>query len=349
MKRLNKYINDAGYCSRREADKYIEQGRVTINGRDADLGSMVEDGDVVAVDGERVGRSPQKRAVYIAFNKPVGITSTTDKADKTNIVDYIRYKERIFPVGRLDKDSEGLIILTNDGDIVNKILRAGNNNPKEYIVTVDKPITAEFIKIMSQGVRILGVTTKPCKIFRQNETTFTIYLTQGLNRQIRRMAQVLGYKVVKLKRLRVMNISLGGLEPGRWRLFTAEETTEMQRLLELSSGTEEASDERRDKSKGSFADYRKKGRPGSGKTAGSYSKGSFKKNTPSRSDSAVGKKPVVAKSAAAGNPSAKNPYVKSPFAKSSSSSGKSKAFRGENSSAGKSKTPRVATGRRRSR
>lgn len=269
MKRLNKYITDAGYCSRREADGYIAQGRVTVNGREAALGDMVSDMDLVEVDGERVG-CRKKAPVYIVCNKPVGVTCTTEKSDRTNIIDFLGYKERIFPVGRLDKDSEGLIILTNDGDIVNKILRAGNNNPKEYVVTVDKPVTDEFLDRMASGVRILGVTTKPCKIVRKNSTTFIIYLTQGLNRQIRRMCQVSGYKVVKLKRIRVMNISLGNLETGRWRYFTPEETREMHVLLSRSSGTEEASDEKKaavvksygQKKAGSYSQYRKRGKTG---------------------------------------------------------------------------------------
>lgn len=244
MKRLNKFITDAGYCSRREADKYIEQGRVSINGRIAVLGDQVGDMDAVEVDGERVGRR-KKRPVYIACHKPVGVTSTSESSDKTNIIDFLGYKERIFPIGRLDKDSEGLILLTNDGDIVNKILRAGNNNPKEYIVTVDKPITPEFLEQMGGGVRILGVTTKPCRIIQKKSSTFVIYLTQGLNRQIRRMCQVLGYKVVKLKRVKVLNISLGNLEVGRWRHLTPEEISEMYTLLAKSSGTEEASNEKK--------------------------------------------------------------------------------------------------------
>ena len=244
MRRINKYITDSGYCSRREADRYIEQGRVTINGQRAGLGDPVGDADSVEVDGERIGQK-RKRAVYLAFNKPVGVTCTTDPGDRTNIVDFLGYKERIFPVGRLDKDSEGLIILTNDGDIVNKILRAGNNNPKEYIVTVDKPITPEFLKAMGEGVRILGVITKPCKIVQKNSATFIIYLTQGLNRQIRRMCEVLGYRVTRLKRLQVMNIPLGNLEVGRWRHLTATETQEMHALLANSSGTEEASNEKK--------------------------------------------------------------------------------------------------------
>ncbi len=244
MQRLNKYITDAGYCSRREADAYIEQGRVTINGREASLGDLVGEGDCVEVDGERVGHK-RRPAVYIACNKPVGVTCTSERSDPTNIVDFIGYKERIFPVGRLDKDSEGLILLTSDGDIVNKILRAGNNNPKEYVVTVDRPMTGEFLARMASGVNILGVKTKPCKIVRRSETTFVVYLTQGLNRQIRRMCQALGYKVVKLKRTKVMNIALGNLEAGRWRYLTADEAREMHALLAHASGTEEASDERK--------------------------------------------------------------------------------------------------------
>lgn len=240
MTRLNKFITDAGYCSRRDADAYIEQGRVTVNGRDAKLGTTVEVGDVVEVDGERVGKKP-KAHVYIALNKPVGITCTTDRDDKTNIIDFLNYKERIFPVGRLDKDSNGLIILTNNGDIVNKILRAGNNNPKEYVVTVNKAVTNDFVDAMKSGVRILGVKTKPCEVIMRNSTTFTIFLTQGLNRQIRRMCAELGYTVTTLKRVRVMNITLGALEVGKWRYFTPQEIADMQTLLEASSGTEEAS------------------------------------------------------------------------------------------------------------
>lgn len=280
MRRLNKYITDAGYCSRREADRYITQGRVTVNGREAALGDMVSDTDIIEVDGETVGRK-KKNPVYIICNKPVGVTCTTEESDKTNIIDFLGYKERIFPVGRLDKDSEGLIILTNDGDVVNKILRAGNNNPKEYVVTVDKPITASFINKMEAGVEILGVITKPCKVFRKNDTTFVIHLTQGLNRQIRRMCQALGYKVVKLKRIKVMNISLGNLETGRWRYLTQEEIREMHSLLAKSSGTEEASNEKKAfvpkspgrKKSGSYSAYRQRGNTNNStrlKPAGKY-------------------------------------------------------------------------------
>lgn len=259
MIRLNKFITDSGYCSRREADAYIEQGRVTVNGIDAAIGSMVVEGDLVEVDGERVGKKP-KRHVYIALNKPVGVTCTTDRTDKTNIVDFVGHKDRIFPVGRLDKDSEGLIILTNNGDIVNKILRAGNNHPKEYIVSVDKPITGDFVRQMSGGVRILGVRTKPCEVIKRSSNTFTIFLTQGLNRQIRRMCHALGYTVVSLRRVRVMNITLGALEVGSWRYFTPLEIAEMQSMLSSSSGTEEASHgSKGGKPKSKYADYRKRG------------------------------------------------------------------------------------------
>lgn len=307
MKRLNKYITDAGYCSRREADTYISQGRVTINGREATLGDMVDEADMVEVDGEKI-KTRTKSRVYIVCNKPVGVTCTSELSDKTNIIDFLGYKERIFPVGRLDKDSEGLIILTNDGDIVNKILRAGNNNPKEYIVSVDKPITDDFLARMGSGVNILGITTKPCKIFRKKDNTFVIHLTQGLNRQIRRMCQVLGYKVVRLKRVKVLNISLGNLEPGRWRYFTPEETQEMLALLADSSGTEEASNEKTalrsaampnittsaptavikprkakpyEQKKGTYSEYRRKGKTGkSPNTESQGASGKFAQEAP---------------------------------------------------------------------
>ena len=197
--RINKFISETGICSRREADKWIEAKRVTINGKIAELGSTAEPEDDVRIDGKRIGE--KKRPVYIALNKPVGITCTTELHVKGNIVDFVNHKERIFPIGRLDKDSEGLILLTNDGDIVNKILRAENNHEKEYIVTVNKPITPSFVDGMSRGVWILGTKTKPCKVTQIGERVFKIILTQGLNRQIRRMCQAFGYTVVKLKRV----------------------------------------------------------------------------------------------------------------------------------------------------
>ncbi len=232
---LNKYISDTGFCSRREADQYIEQGRVTINGSIAGKGNRVEDNDVVRIDDEPL--RTRKSTVYIILNKPKGITCTTDQRDPTNIADFMRYKSRIFPVGRLDKRSEGLIFLTNDGDIVNKILRAGNAHEKEYIVQVDKPLNAEVIKKLRSGVRILGTTTLPCFVKQEGPSRFRIILVQGLNRQIRRMCEVLGYKVVALKRIRIMSITLGNLAPGKWRYFSTAEISALQEMLKDSSKT----------------------------------------------------------------------------------------------------------------
>lgn len=223
--RINKFISETGFCSRREVDKLVEAGRVTINGKKAELGSQAEEGDDVRVDGKPI--STRKKGVYIALNKPVGITSTTEQQVRGNIVDFVGHKERIFPIGRLDKDSEGLILLTNDGDIVNKILRAENNHEKEYIVTVDKPVSPMFLQGMASGVRILGTMTKPCEVFKQEEKVFRIILTQGLNRQIRRMCAAFGYEVRRLKRVRIMNIRLGGLAVGRWRDLSPQELDEL--------------------------------------------------------------------------------------------------------------------------
>lgn len=230
---LNKYISDSGFCSRRKADELIDDCRVTINNKDAHKGNRVEEGDVVKIDGEPLKK--KKAAVYIALNKPKGITCTTDLKDKSNIVDFVNYKSRIFPIGRLDKLSEGLIFLTNDGDIVNKILRAGNGHEKEYKVQVDKPITLDFIKAMRSGVKILGEMTQPCFVKQEGDRGFKIILKQGLNRQIRRMAETLGYKVTALKRVRIMHILLGNLPAGKWRYFTPEELSMMNELLAGSS------------------------------------------------------------------------------------------------------------------
>ncbi|HEU4655380.1 MAG TPA: 23S rRNA pseudouridine(2604) synthase RluF, partial [Steroidobacteraceae bacterium] len=219
--RLNKYISSTGVCSRREADAWIEAGRVSINGAVATLGTQVNDGDQVCVDGRPLATGP--RRIYIALNKPVGITCTTERDIPGNIVDFIGHKERIFPVGRLDKDSEGLILLTNDGDIVNEILRVENAHEKEYEVTVDRPVTEIFLNGMASGVRILGTVTKPCKVRRIAPATFRIILTQGLNRQIRRMCSFFGYKVVKLQRIRVINLTLAGLKVGQWRELSEAE------------------------------------------------------------------------------------------------------------------------------
>ena len=236
--RLNKYLSECGFCSRREADRLIQANRVTINDKLPELGTKVKDGDVVKVDGKIV--SSQEDFVYIALYKPVGITSTTDRTDPSNIVDFMKYRKRIFHVGRLDKDSEGLILMTNDGDIVNKILRANNNHEKEYIVQVDKRVTDDFIEGMENGVPILDTITKKCKVHRMNDKTFRIILTEGLNRQIRRMCSHFGYHVERLKRVRIMNIKLD-VPLGKWRYLKDKEMKELNRLLEDSIKTEEAS------------------------------------------------------------------------------------------------------------
>ena len=223
--RLNKYIASSGLCSRREADSLIENGKVTINGIVAVQGTKVNEGDVVLVGGQKI--TPDDSMVYIAFNKPLGVTCTTDKRDPSNIIDFIGFDERIFPVGRLDKNSSGLILLTNDGSIVNKLLRAENGHEKEYLVTVNRPYDKNFIKQMESGVPVLGQLTLPCKIKPAGDKTFKIILHQGLNRQIRRMCEYLGYKVTKLKRIRFMNINLGDLETGKWRYLTPDEKKEL--------------------------------------------------------------------------------------------------------------------------
>ncbi|TXB66768.1 23S rRNA pseudouridine(2604) synthase RluF [Vicingus serpentipes] len=240
LTRINKYLSEAGYCSRRAADKLIEQGRVTINGVVPEMGTKIAAGDEVRVDGKLIS-APKEEFVYLAFNKPVGIVCTTDTGvEKDNIIDFINYPKRIFPIGRLDKPSEGLIFLTNDGDIVNKILRARNNHEKEYIVRVNKPIRDEFIKKMGNGVPILDTITKKCKVEKVNDFTFRIILTQGLNRQIRRMCEYLDYRVVTLKRVRIMNIHLGDLAKGEFREFTHEEFKELNLLIEGSSKTHDS-------------------------------------------------------------------------------------------------------------
>lgn len=236
---LNKFISETGFCSRREADKLIEAGRVTVNGKLPKLGNRVNHNDIIKIDGQILKQ--KDKLIYIAFNKPVGISSTTDRKDKYNIIDYINRPKRIFPVGRLDKPSEGLIFLTNDGDIVNKILRAGNNHEKEYIVTVDKPITPEFVKRMSSGIRILDTVTQKCFVKQESKHVFRIILTQGLNRQIRRMCEVLHYRVTKLVRIRIMNITLSGIAPGKWRYLTQPEIDAINKLVADSIKTKEAS------------------------------------------------------------------------------------------------------------
>jgi 23S rRNA pseudouridine2604 synthase len=232
---LNKYISGTGFCSRRMADEIIEQARVTVNDKTAKPGAKIWPTDKIAIDGELLKQ--KKNALYIALNKPVGVTSTTDPKDKTNIINFMNYPKRIFPIGRLDKESDGLIFLTNDGDIVNKILRAGNMHEKEYIVMVDKPIDATFVKNMSAGVPMLGTTTRPCVVNQEGNKRFRITLTQGLNRQIRRMCATFDYKVVKLTRIRIMNISLGDLAVGAWRYLSPAEIEKMMAMVANSSKT----------------------------------------------------------------------------------------------------------------
>lgn len=240
---LNKYISSTGICSRREADAMIADGAVTLNGEIAQKGNRVSEGDVVKVKGKSLQEKP--KTVYIALNKPQGIVCTTDFRERQNIVDFINHKERLFPIGRLDKGSEGLIFLTNDGDIVNKILRAGNNHEKEYIVTVNQRVTSEFVRRMSAGVPILDTVTKRCKIIQLDENSFKMTLTQGLNRQIRRMCEYFGFEVIKLRRTRIMNVKLDGIPLGRWRELTREEMQEINDSISDSSKTEEASEDKR--------------------------------------------------------------------------------------------------------
>ncbi len=277
---INKYISNSGFCSRREADKLVEQARVTINGNIALATSRVKEGDKIAVDDEYI-KSNKKESLYLAFNKPKGISSTTDTNDKTSIISYINYPKRIFPIGRLDKDSEGLILLTDDGDIVNKILRVGNSHDKEYIVTVDKAITPEFIAKMSSGVPVLDTITLPCKVKQESNKKFRITLKQGLNRQIRRMCEHLNYDVVQLQRVRVMNIQLDKLPLGKWRKLTTMEMESLNTKLATSSKTEEASKlpkfkkQIEEKPKRKFYNYDKKdtGKPIGAKAKGAKTKG----------------------------------------------------------------------------
>ena len=235
--RINKYLSEVGYCSRREADRLIVEGKVTINGKIPEIGTKVEKSDQVEVEGQRIEKSTKQKNTYLAFNKPVGIVCTTDREiEPDNIIDFIKYPSRIFPIGRLDKSSEGLIFLTNDGDIVNKILRARNNHEKEYIVCLNRQIKEDFIQSMSNGVEILDTITKNCFVKQLGPKKFKIILTQGLNRQIRRMCETLGYRVRSLKRVRIMNVKLD-VPTGKYRELTKDEVLELKRLLEKSSKT----------------------------------------------------------------------------------------------------------------
>jgi len=227
--RINKYISETGYCSRRETNRLIAAGRITINGKVCEKGADVEPEDIVLIDGQEIPFN-DREPVYLALNKPIGIVCTAAEQVEGNIIQYVNYPSRIFAIGRLDKASEGLIFLTNDGDIVNKMMRSEHNHDKEYVVTVDKPVTDEFVRAMSQGVEILNVVTKPCEVYKHSENIFRIILTQGLNLQIRRMCKALGYRVLKLERIRIMNVTLDGLERGQWRHL---EKQELEKLLSM--------------------------------------------------------------------------------------------------------------------
>lgn len=227
--RINKYISETGYCSRRETNRLIAAGRITINGKVCEKGADVEPEDIVLIDGQEIPFN-DREPVYLALNKPIGIVCTSAEQVEGNIIQYVSYPSRIFAIGRLDKASEGLIFLTNDGDIVNKMMRSEHNHDKEYVVTVDKPVTDEFVRAMSQGVEIMNVVTKPCEVYKHSENVFRIILTQGLNLQIRRMCKALGYRVLKLERIRIMNVTLDGLERGQWRHL---EKQELEKLLSM--------------------------------------------------------------------------------------------------------------------
>lgn len=292
--RLNKFISESGLCSRREADRYIEQGNVLINGRRAKIGDRVSQRDKVLVNGNLLEAPTAEDFILIALNKPVGITSTTENNVRDNIVDFVNHSHRLFPVGRLDKDSQGLIFLTNNGDLVNKILRAGNHHEKEYLVTVNKPVTESFVAAMANGVPVLGGTTKKCFVKQESAFVFRIILIQGLNRQIRRMCEYLNYEVTKLERVRIMNVSLKGLPVGDWRELTEAETNQVLRMTENSSATGKKKLHKEEKNKnhsksnfqrhkhnketGGKNEKRKTGNSLSGKNKKTTAKNSFNKN-----------------------------------------------------------------------
>ena len=312
--RLNKYISESGICSRRDADRFIEQGNVYINGKRATVGAQVVDGDTVKVNGQLIEPREADDFVFIVLNKPVGIVSTTESSEKDNIVDFVRHSTRIFPIGRLDKDSQGLIFLTSNGDLVNKVLRAGNNHEKEYLVTVNKPIIDSFIEGMASGVPILGKMTKKCPVTKIAPTVFNITLVQGLNRQIRRMCEHFGYEVIKLERTRIMNISLKGTPVGDWRDLTEKELTTLLKSIEESSSQDSHSDKKssnapRKKSrtdtssqskssanlKGAAKGNSKHSKNGASKPAGSKGKRPFgdgKKSSGNGKPATTGKRPV---------------------------------------------------------
>lgn len=284
--RLNKYISESGLCSRRAADRYIELGQVFINGRKAKVGDKVFFGDLVSVNGNNIEPKQAENSILLAYNKPVGITSTTESNVKGNIVDHVNHSERVFPIGRLDKDSQGLIFLTNNGDLVNKILRAGNNHEKEYIVTVNKPITEQFIEGMAKGVPVLGVMTKKCKVSKESTFVFKITLIQGLNRQIRRMCEYFGFEVTKLERTRIMNITLKGLAIGDWRELTEEEQAEIAKMVAKSSSEKEATPKRVNKKPSAAKEERPAPRSTKSKPSASRSKGAGKSGASAKSNNA---------------------------------------------------------------
>ena len=312
--RLNKYISESGLCSRRAADRYIEQGNVYINGKKAKVGDKVFFGDIVTVNGQTIEPQDVENTVLIAYNKPVGITSTTEAGVKSNIVDHVNHSERVFPIGRLDKDSQGLIFLTNNGDLVNKILRAGNNHEKEYVVTVNKPVTESFITNMGKGVPVLGVMTKKCKVSKEGPSTFKITLIQGLNRQIRRMCEHFGFEVVKLERVRIMNVSVKGIPVGEWRELTPEEQTDIYNMVAKSSSEAASSAPKRVTKKPKVAkeeDFMENVTPGRATAKGKGTRGG--KTTGPKSTSlsraerpAGGKGKAAPKSAAGAKPAAGN-------------------------------------------
>ncbi|BCB08221.1 pseudouridine synthase [Vreelandella venusta] len=332
--RINKYISESGLCSRREADRYVEQGNVWINGRRATTGDQVVPGDLVKVNGQEIEPQEEEDLVLIALNKPVGIVSTTESSEKDNIVEFVKHGTRIFPIGRLDKDSQGLIFLTNNGDLVNKILRANNNHEKEYVVTVNKPITDEFVVGMQKGVPILGQVTKKCKVTKASTFVFTITLVQGLNRQIRRMCEYFGYEVTQLVRTRIMNVSLQGLALGDWRDLTPKEIDTIVALTESSEAVpEKRQTARPDYNSGSGSNkpkktatkgrqkqgHQKPARPGA-KTVGSKPPPKGKKAASGKARtgpkaSASGKPQSRGKTAGAGKPSVKGKAGAKPVGK----------------------------------
>ena len=260
--RLNKFISESGLCSRREADRFIEQGQVLLNGKPAQVGDQVGPRDRVSVNGHKLEPKQAEDAVYLAFNKPVGVTSTSEPGVRGNIVDYVNHAARVFPIGRLDKDSSGLIFLTSDGDIVNKILRAGNRHEKEYLVQVDRILSDRMLDEMAHGIPMLGTVTKSCLIEKETPYIFRITLVQGLNRQVRRMVEHFGYEVVKLERVRIMNVTVKGLPVGDWRELTPAELAGIMKMVEKSSGTEDASGGKRPSSKTTGEPRATKPRPG---------------------------------------------------------------------------------------